>query len=96
MRLRATSHMRLRACDHYTSSTFIGENGGVGPSSLHTLLEGPTEHVDARWMFSLRGFLRGIEWIMFYGHLDYSQKLPLGGRPNKKSGDHGILNAHNR
>jgi hypothetical protein len=56
--------MRLRACDHYTSSTFIGENGGVGPSSLHTLLEGPTEYVDARWMFSLRGYLRGIEWII--------------------------------
>ena len=32
--LRATSHTRLRACDHYTSSTLIGGKGGAGPSSL--------------------------------------------------------------
>jgi hypothetical protein len=40
---RATSHTRLRACDHiYTSSTLIGGIGGAGPSSpLHTTLEGP-------------------------------------------------------
>ena len=42
--LRGTSHMRLRARDHYTSSTLIGGKGGAGPSSLHTMLEGPTEH----------------------------------------------------
>ena len=34
--LRATSHTRLRARDHYTSSTLIGGKGGAGPSSLHT------------------------------------------------------------
>ena len=46
---------------------------------------------------SLHGFLHGIEWIMFYGHLDYFQKPPLGGEPNtKRLGDHGTLNAHNR
>jgi hypothetical protein len=28
--LRATSHMRLRAHDHYTSSTLIGGKGGAG------------------------------------------------------------------
>ena len=33
---------------------------------------------------------------MFHGHLDYSQKSPLGGRPNNKPGDHGTLNARNR
>ena len=33
---------------------------------------------------------------MFHGHLGCFQKLPLGGRPNTKSGDHGALNAHNR
>jgi hypothetical protein len=45
-KLRATSHMRLRARDHYTSSTLIGGKGGAGPSSLlHTTLEGPTEYV---------------------------------------------------
>ena len=43
--LRAASHTRLRARDHYTSSTLIGGKGGAGPSSLHTTLEGPTEYV---------------------------------------------------
>ena len=33
---------------------------------------------------SLHGFLHGIEWIMFHGHLDDFQKPPLGGRPNPK------------
>ena len=42
--------MRLGARDHYTSSTLIGGKGGVGPSLLHTTLEGPMEHVSARWM----------------------------------------------
>jgi hypothetical protein len=41
--LRATSHTRLRARDHCTSSTLIGAKGGAGPSSLPTTLEGPTE-----------------------------------------------------
>ena len=51
VRLRATSHTRLRARDHYTSSTLIGGKGGAGPSSLlHTALDGPTEYVNARWM----------------------------------------------
>ena len=39
-----------RACDHYTPSTLVGEKGGPGASSLHTMLEGPTEYVNARWM----------------------------------------------
>jgi hypothetical protein len=47
--LRATSHTRLRARDHYyTSSTLIGGKGGAGPSLLHPTLEGPTEYVNAR------------------------------------------------
>jgi hypothetical protein len=37
--LRATSHKRLRAHDHYTSSTLIGRKGRAGPSSLHTTPE---------------------------------------------------------
>ena len=48
--IRATSHTRLRARDHYTSSTLIGGKDGVGPSSLHTKFEGPTEYVLAQWM----------------------------------------------
>ena len=47
---RATSHTRLRAHDHHTSSTLSGGKGGAGPSSLHTRLEGPMEYVKARWM----------------------------------------------
>ena len=94
--LRATSYTRLRARDLYTSSTLIGGKGGAGPSSLHTMLEEPTEYVNARWMSSLHGFLHGIKWIVFHGHLDYFQKPPLGGRPNTKPGDHGTPNAHNR
>jgi hypothetical protein len=39
--LRATSHTRLNAHDHYTSSTVTDGKGGAGPSSLHTMLEGP-------------------------------------------------------
>jgi hypothetical protein len=38
--VRATSHTRLRARDHYTSSVLIGGKGGVGASSLPTTLEG--------------------------------------------------------
>jgi hypothetical protein len=54
------------------------------------------EYVNARWMSSLHGFLRGIEWIMLHSHLDYFQKPPLGDRPNTKPRDHGTPNAHNR
>ena len=46
--LRATSHTRLRAHDHFTSSTLIGGKGGAGPSLLHTTLEGPAEYMNAK------------------------------------------------
>jgi len=49
-KVRGTSHMRLRSHDYYASSTLIGGKGGAGPSSLHTMLEGPTEYVNAKWM----------------------------------------------
>jgi hypothetical protein len=51
---------------------------------------------NARWMWSLHGFLYGIEWIMFHGHLHCFQKPLLGGRPNTKPADHGTLNAYHR
>ena len=66
--------MRLTAHDHYASSPFIGGKGGAGPSLPYTTLEGPTEYVNAKWMQSLAGFVHGIEWIMFHGHLDYFNK----------------------
>ena len=86
--------MKLRARDHSISSTLIGGKGGVGPSYLHTTLEGPREIVHARWMWSLHGFLYGIKWIMFHDHLDYFQKPP--NKPHTKPGDHDTPNSHNR
>ena len=38
--------MRLRAHDHYTPSTHTSGKRGVGPSSLHTTVEGPMEDVN--------------------------------------------------
>ena len=78
--LRATSHTRLRARDHCAASTLIGGKGGAGLILFHTsTLEGPIEYVSARGMESLvHGFLRGIEWNMFHGHLDYFEKPSLG------------------
>ena len=73
--------MTLRARDHYTSSTLIGGQGGTNPNTLHTMLDGPTEYVNARWMESLHG----IEWIVCHGHLDFFQKPLHGGRPNTKN-----------
>ena len=47
---RATSHTRLRARDYYTSTTLIGGKRRAGSSLLRTMLEGPMENVNARWM----------------------------------------------
>ena len=41
--LKATSHTRPRARDHYTSSTLIGGEGWAGATLVHTTLEGPME-----------------------------------------------------
>ena len=82
--VRATSHTRLRARDHYTSSTLTGRKGRDQRSMWMQ---------DGRKV--LHGYLHGIEWIMFHGHSDYSQLPPLGGRPNTKPRDHGTPNAHN-
>ena len=72
------------------------ERDGAGPSLLPTTLEKPTEYGYARWMESLHGFLHGIKWSMFHGHLDCYQKPLLGGKPNTKPWDHGTPHAHNR
>jgi hypothetical protein len=61
----ATSHARLRARDHCTLSTLVGGKGGAGPSSLYTMLEGPTEYENARWMYSLHG------WIPTWHRMDH-------------------------
>jgi hypothetical protein len=36
-KVRVTSHTRLRARNHYTSSTLIGKKGEAGPSPLPTI-----------------------------------------------------------
>ena len=36
--------------DHYTSSTIIDGKGGASSSSLQTMLEEPTEYMNARWL----------------------------------------------
>ena len=68
--------MRLRARDHYTSSTLVGGKGGAGPSSLHTMLEGPMEYVNARWIkvymdsyMASNGSCFMVTWIVFKNHL---------------------------
>ena len=75
--MRATSYTRLRACDHYTSSTLISGRGGAGPSSLHTTLEGPTEeyvnedgckvYMDSYMASNGSSFM--VTWISFKNHL---------------------------
>jgi hypothetical protein len=48
--IRVTSNMRLRAHDHYISTTPVGGKGRAGPSLLHNMLEGPNKYVNTRWM----------------------------------------------
>ena len=97
----APSHVRLRAHDHYyTSSTLIGGKGGAsGPSSLlPTTLEGPMEYtseckMDGKstwiptWHRMDRGFI--VAWTI-------SWQSSLEGRPNTKIGDNGTLNVIKR
>ena len=48
--IRAT-HTRDRELVTITLQALsLGGKGGAGPSSLHIMLEGPTEYVNARWM----------------------------------------------
>ena len=96
LQLRATSHMRLRAYDHYTSSTIIGGKGRPSPSSLHNMLEGITEYVNAERMCKSSWIPTWHRLDLFRGYLDYLHILPLGGRPNTKLGNHGTPTAHNR
>ena len=73
--LRATSHMWLRACDHYyISSTLVGGKGGAGgPSSHHhTTLEGPTEGV-CECTMDVK-----LTWISTWWHRIYHVSWSLG------------------
>ena len=73
--LRVTSHTRLRARYHYTSSALIGGIGGAGPSSLHTMLEGPMEYVNAKCKAYMDSYMASngscfmVTWTIFKNHL---------------------------
>ena len=70
---QGTSHTRLRAHDHYSSSTLIGGKGGAGPSSLHTMLEGRrmqdgcTIYMDSYMASNGSCFM--VTWTIFNNHL---------------------------
>ena len=95
--LRATSHMRLSARDHYTSSTLIGGKGGASPSFRFKLrlrdqwsmwVQGGCKvYMDSH--MASHGSCFMVTWIII-------KKPPLGGRPNTKPGDYGTPNTHNR
>jgi hypothetical protein len=94
--LRATSHMRLRACHHCPSMTHWWKRRSQPMFAPHYAWGANIVcgcKMDIKW--HLRGFLHGIEWIMFHGHLDYFQKPPLRGRPDTKPWDHYTPKSHN-
>ena len=62
--LRATSHTRLRACDHYTSSTLIGGEGGAGPSSLHNYARGTNKVCECKMNVK-------STWILTWHRMDH-------------------------
>ena len=64
---RATAHTRLRACDHYTSSTLNSGKGGADLRLLHTMLEGLTEYVPSYVASDWSRFL--ITWTTLKNHL---------------------------
>ena len=96
MTVRATSHTRLRARDHYTSSTLIGGNGGASPRSSFTLRlreqrsmrlqDGCKVYMDS--YMAAKGSCFKVTWFNFKNHL-----LKVGLTQNR--GDHGTPNAHN-
>ena len=95
----ATSHTRLIARDHYTSSTLIGGKGGASPSSLHSSHYTWETNRVCECKMDVKS-----TWILTWHHMDHvfmvtwtiSLKPPLGDRPNTKPGDHGTPNSHNR
>jgi hypothetical protein len=90
---RVTSHMRLRARDHWLQALSLVEKAAPVPSIR--LTDQRSKGTQDGYKVYM-GFLHGIKWIMFGGHLDFFfQKPPLEGRPDTKSGDHGTPESHN-
>ena len=90
--LRATSHTRLRACDHYTSHWWKTRNGSKFVSHYARGTNGVCEcklDVKSAWISTWHRMDHVND------HLDYFQKSRLGGRSNTKLGDHGTPNTHN-
>jgi hypothetical protein len=93
--LRATSHMRLRAHDHYTSRHshwWKRRNRSRFTSHYACGTNGVCEckmDVRSTWISTW------YKMDHIHGHLDYFQKPPLGGRINTKPINHGTLNACN-
>ena len=95
--LRATSHIRLRAHDHCTSSTLIRGKAELVQFCFTLCLLRDQQR--SMWMQDgcgvyMDSYMASNE-SCFPGQLDYFQKPPLGDRPDTKSGDHGTPNAHN-
>ena len=69
-----------------TSSTLSGVKGGAGPSSLHTTLEGPIEHVNARCKVYMDYYVASngprfmVTWTFCKNHL-LEASLTKTGRP---------------
>ena len=88
--IRVTSHMRLKARDHYTSSTLIGGKGRACSSAWGTnIVCGCKMDVKSTWIPTWHRMDR-VSWS-----LDYFQKPPLGGRPHTKPRDYGTSNVAN-
>ena len=75
------THRRLRARDHCTSSTLIGGTTRSRSKFTTSHYAWGRDRWSKRMQYGckvyLHGFLRGVKWIMFRGHLDRSQKSPL-------------------
>ena len=92
--LRATSHTRLRARTITLQALSLVEK--VEPVQV-----GSTLRLRDQWSMWMQDGCKvymdsyvALKWIMFYGHLDYFRKPPLGGRPNTNLGDHGTSNVY--
>ena len=97
--LRATSHMRLNACDHCTSST-LSLSLVEKVELLQVRFTLRLRDQQSMWMqggckvymdsyLALNGSCFVIAWIIF------KNRFLLVGRPNTKRGDQGTPNAHN-
>ena len=88
-RLRATSHTRLRARDHHTSSPLFGGKRRAALSSLHTTLEGPTEYVsgckmDVKSTWHSYMASNGPCCMVTYYYIFKNHLLEVGRTPNQE------------